>query len=462
MAGCVVLGLAVAGRAPAASAAPAALTFAPRAVVAEDRPYHDAALLPRRLIGAVDGTGVRMFVRATTTGGRPVNHPVAQAQYGLDLLNSYRRTHDGWYLSYAARQGKRLVDTHVESRGAWWYPYPFDFPLGSNLNMTMRRPWYSAMAQGQVLSLFVRLHQATGNSYWKIAADKTFLSLRLGYAAGVPWVTHRDGAGRLWMEEYPGPTPATSSRVLNGHLFTVYGLWDYWYLTRSAPAASLFDQSARTTHRYVLSGFRNRGWASSYGLRGDAPTEKYHVIHVNQLLHLHALSGSPVFATMAEVLHGDFTAPSVRATVSFAATAHTGVGFRSTSNGLVSRRKLVRLSAVSTAPADQRRRIGGQPGFWYRISTGALAGYWVQEAPGVRATRRPVATVNYFGARAVRMAPGSYRLFTTGRSRVIRLTAASGAPVTSTGWIDGRRAVLLSAGTGRGWWLPLGPGTTMR
>ncbi|GLY97746.1 D-glucuronyl C5-epimerase family protein [Actinoplanes sp. NBRC 103695] len=461
MAVCVLLGTATVARPPAASAA-AALTFAPRVVPAGARPYNDEAVFPRKLVGVVDGTGVRMFVRRATTGGRKVNHPVAQAQYGLSLLNSYRLTHDAWYLTYAARQGKRLIDTRVAARGAWWYPYPFDFPLGSNLNMTMRRPWYSAMAQGQALSLFVRLHQATGNAYWKVAADRTFASLRLGYAAGTPWVIHTDGNRKLWLEEYPGPTPATSCRVLNGHLFALYGVWDYWFLTRSAAAASLFNQAALTTHRYVLNNFRNRGWASSYGLRGDAPTEKYHVIHVNQLLHLHALAGAPVFATMAEVLQEDFSAPAVRATVTFAAAPHTGVRFLSTSNGAVTGRKLVRLNASSTAPVGMRRRILGQPGYWYRISAGVLAGYWVQEVPRIRATRRPVSTAAYFAIRSVRMAPGTYTLLTPGKTRTVRLTAAASARVSAFGWIDGRRAVLISAGSSSGWWLPLGVGTTMR
>jgi hypothetical protein len=165
---------------------------------------------------------------------------------------------------------------------------------------------------------------------------------------------------------------------------------------------------------------------------------------------------------MAEVLQEDFSAPAVRATVTFAAASHTGVRFLSTSNGAVTGRKLVRLSASSTAPAGMRRRILGQPGYWYRISAGVLAGYWVQEVPRIRASRRPVSTAAYFATRSVRMAPGTYTLLTPGRARTVRLTAAASARVSAFGWIDGRRAVLISAGSSSGWWLPLGVGTTMR
>jgi hypothetical protein len=379
----VAFALVLAGLVGAAGpAAAGAAVDTPRDVPAGARPYNDSVEAPRRLIGRVDAYGVRMFASAAYTGGRPMNHPVAQAQYGLQLINTYRRTHDAWFLNLAARQAQRLVDTHVESRGAWWFPYRFDFPLSSGLASVMHAPWYSAMAQGQALSLFVRLADATGQSRWRDDADEAFASLRLGYSATEPWATWRDTHGMLWLEEYPGTTTATSGRVLNGHLYATYGVWEYWRLTHSAVAASLFNAALATARRYVLTGFRNPGWASSYALRGDVPSEKYHGIHVNELLHMHALAGDPVFAEMAETLHDDFSAPIQESTVRFAAAAHTGVRFGSTTTGAVTARRTLRLRRASTAPVDRRRRIGGQPGYWYRVTAGPLARYWVPLGAG--------------------------------------------------------------------------------
>jgi D-glucuronyl C5-epimerase-like protein len=445
-----------------APAEAATTVFGPRVVPVNAWPYHDGGDLPKRNTGVVDGQGVRMFSSPDITGGRKMNHPVAQAQYGLALVNNYRRTHDTWYLDLAQRQARRLVDTHVESRGAWFFPYRFDFPLSSGINLTMRAPWYSAMAQGQATSLFIRLAKATGSAEWRRAADRSFASLRLGYAPGVPWVTHQDAAGRLWLEEYPGPTPATSARVLNGHIFALYGVWDYWNATRSPAAAALFGQATLTVYTYLLRWFRNPGWASSYSLRGDVPSEKYHNIHVNQLLHLQALSGQPVFAGMAEILHGDFTMPKVTTTIRFNRGSHVGVTFRSVTDGRVRARRTIALNAASSAPVDQRRRIGGQPGFWYHVTKGALAGFWVREYPGRQSTTTPVAVVPYYGRRSVILAKGSHLVYATGGPSVAKVSAASQTSVLKVGWIDGRFAVLISAGSLRGYWLPVTPRTTMR
>ncbi|MEV6488829.1 D-glucuronyl C5-epimerase family protein, partial [Actinoplanes sp. NPDC051633] len=349
----------------------------------------------------------------------------------------------------------------VESRGAWWFPYTFDFALASGMNLRLHRPWYSAMAQGQATSLFIRLAQATGDNSWRIAADRSFAALRLGISAAGPWVTHRDVNGRLWLEEYPSAPPSGSGRVLNGHVFAMYGAWDLWSVTRSAAAAAVFADAAATVKRYIRS-YRNAGWASSYALRGRSPTEKYHTIHVDQLLHLHAMTGDASFAAMAETLQADFPAPKQNAAVLLAAGQHTGVHFGSTKTGTVTDRRLIALRAPSVGTADLRRRIGGQPGYWYHLNAGSLRNYWVQEVAGVRATLAPVSTVNYLARRTVRLAAGTHTVCAARRCSVARLAAASNASIGSIGWIRGRRAVRVTSGQLRNWWLPLTSRTTVR
>ncbi|BFU46600.1 hypothetical protein KRMM14A1004_48370 [Krasilnikovia sp. MM14-A1004] len=435
--------------------------YLPHDVALAARPYNDGSPLPRRSVGRVDTAGVRMFASPVLTGGRPMNHPVGQAQYGLALLNTYRLTGDQWFLDMAARQGQRLVLTHVESRGAWWFPYRFDFPLASGLGRTMPAPWYSAMAQGQALSLFTRLAEVTGWARWRVAAAATFASLRLGYRAGAPWAVWRDGNAMLWLEEYPGPVPTASARVLNGHIFATFGVWDYWRSTRSAQAAAIFNDAVTTVRRYALDGFRNRGAASRYSLSAPNTSEKYHLIHTRQLMHLHALTADPVFAAMAETLQTDFPAPVQSARVLFRAGRHIGVMFRGVGDGRVTRRLAVTVSRLAVVPADLRRRIAGQPGYWYHLTAGPLRGYWVLEAAPARASLGPVAAVPYFGLRRVFLAAGTFTAYTAAGSRSISLHRQSSAPAAAAGWIRGLRAVQIGAGPLRGYWLPLSRATTL-
>ncbi len=88
-----------------------------RAVAAGDLPY--ALPEPREFFckGPVDASGVRLSQRQ----GVLRQHPVVQAQCGLELVEGFRASKDRAYLQRALKHAQRLVDTRVESRQAWWF-----------------------------------------------------------------------------------------------------------------------------------------------------------------------------------------------------------------------------------------------------------------------------------------------------------------------------------------------------
>jgi hypothetical protein len=176
----------------------------------------------------------------------------------------------------------------------------------------MTTPWYSGMAQGMTLSLFTRLHEVTGDSKWSTVADQIFHSLELNRSGTQPWVTFVDANGYLWFEEYAKNPPA---RVLNGHVFATFGMWDYARATRSAAAAALFDAAATTVAHY-LPQFRRPGAPSAYALRIPVQDPKYHGIHVQLLAMLARLTGAPAFADWSEKFREDFSLPRPKATPS--------------------------------------------------------------------------------------------------------------------------------------------------
>lgn len=113
--------------------------------------------------------------------------------------------------------------------------------------------------------------------------------------------------GYAWFEEYAGGTEPL--RVLNGHVFALFGLYDYAVLTGSAPAAALFD-AGLTTVMHHFDQFRVEGGISYYCLRADYCDEgfqnrKYHGIHTHQLATLSRLAGDSELRRMAESLAAD-------------------------------------------------------------------------------------------------------------------------------------------------------------
>ena len=71
--------------------------------------------------GVHDTHGTRMYLH----DGKQYDHPVAQAQYGLHLMESFRLTGNPQYLNRAKKQARRLVERRVPHAGGWFYPYRF-------------------------------------------------------------------------------------------------------------------------------------------------------------------------------------------------------------------------------------------------------------------------------------------------------------------------------------------------
>lgn len=269
------------------------------------RPFTDGVLLEGQLDQPADENGVRYYER----DGRRYDHPVALAQYGLAKLDEANTTGSVDSLRAAEANAARLTEVAVRKDGGWYFPYRFDFPLGGRQHETIRAPWWSAMAQGEALSLFVRLYETTGADRWKVAADRTFRTLDdVGPRTG-PWSVYVDARGYLWFEEYAGSTRPLV--VLNGHVFTLFGLWDYYQLTGSQRAAVLFDAGATTLREY-LPLFREDGEPSYYCLRQPLcrqklwQNKKYHGIVERQMRYLADMTDRPWFAREADRYARDY------------------------------------------------------------------------------------------------------------------------------------------------------------
>lgn len=222
--------------------------------------------------------------------GHTYPHPVAAEIYGLTAASAHN-------LPEELAAGRNLLGQSVKADGALWFPYRFDFALYGDASETLRAPWYSALAQGQALSLFVSLYQATHDAKWRAAADATFLSFR----TNTHRIVQRDGASYLWMEEYPHGR--SGEQVFNGHVTALTGLLDYWHLTGKGRP---FVEAALTTAQRYVATIRNPGAVSSYSLRNPGDRNPgYHEIHIEQLHALAAVTGLRYFERMADAFAAD-------------------------------------------------------------------------------------------------------------------------------------------------------------
>ncbi|MFE7132989.1 D-glucuronyl C5-epimerase family protein [Streptomyces sp. NPDC057638] len=423
------------------------------------RPWRDRDA-PRVDTAPHDIHGVRMF----ELDGRLYDHPVGQIQFGLQNITSYRRTGDLFYLNRARAQAKRLIDRRIEARGAWWFPYPFDWAHAVHTGLAYRAPWYSGMAQGEALSLFAQLIElpavdATERARYRAAADGAFASL-LKAGPRKPWVTARDGAGYLWIHEYPMDPPGTSDYTYNGYMFAALGLWDYVQLTGNALAERLFD-GALTALDVYFAAMRNKGWLSDYCLTHQIPTASYHPVHINLLRQLHWLSGSVRLAHLSDVLMDDHPHPKLGAgggTISLAAGRYTL--YRFSASGAVTASRAVTFSRDTAATASHRTRIKGG-GVHYLISSGAYQGWYVPEFyPRVylrgewfRSVYAPRRTATFPAQVSVECHKVAADGTITG-IRTVSFPHDSAAPFDRRSIVNGRPMVRITAGPLTGFWAP--------
>lgn len=268
--------------------------YRPKPVPAEALPDYQNYVIPLNApkTHPVDAQGVALWLH----NGHMLYHPLVIARYAISILHSYRIVHqDPAYLDRAEANANYLIVTAVRRDGALYFPYRFNYGLFGNPRDLMHAPWYSAMNEGAALTLFLRLYALTGEQRWRTAADSTFATFVQRRSNRRPWVVftaHPNHRRYLWLEEYPKNPP---TQPLNGHMYALFGVWEYARATGSAAAANVFDGAA-TTIRHQVDRFRVRGGISYYSLRVHAQYASYHCIHIGQLKLLTRMTGDPWFA----------------------------------------------------------------------------------------------------------------------------------------------------------------------
>jgi hypothetical protein len=168
--------------------------------------------------------------------------------------------------------------------------WPFKFELAK---YGLESGWCSAMAQGQVASVFLRRYRRTGDDGW---GDRALAALR-------PLVRESELVSQTWagrvLEEAPSDPP---SHILNGWVYALWGLWDAAIGLQDVRAAKEFGAGIATL-RAMLPAY-DIGWWTRYSLYPHVLTDLakpfYHRIHVLQLEMTARATGDADVASTAE------------------------------------------------------------------------------------------------------------------------------------------------------------------
>jgi heparosan-N-sulfate-glucuronate 5-epimerase len=241
--------------------------------------------------GPFDAAGIPLLDYRGALG--PQYNPIAIAQYGLGNYNCFCESGDQSRREKFLRVAEWLLaNLEPNPAGLWVWNHHFDWEYRTRLIA----PWYSALAQGQGISVLVRAHAVTGEDRFLEAARRALGPFLHAISSG--GVAYQDEAGRTWFEEYVVSPP---THILNGFIWGSWGLHDLALATGDETARHLFAEAVQTIrdnlHRY------DTGFWSLYELSGTRlpmiASSFYHQLHIVQLQVMHLLTGDALFEQYA-------------------------------------------------------------------------------------------------------------------------------------------------------------------
>lgn len=213
--------------------------------------------------GPVDNRGLPVV---RVPGGKMAHLPTVLIQKGLGhweaWLSSGKQSMQHWEAFLQLTQW--ALGAQDES-GGWkvWPPY-----FGSATP-------YSAMTQGEGISLFVRAYSVTGEQKYLEGARRALTLI----------ITPIDKGGTNWLspaglvlEEKPFEIPKT---ILNGWIFALYGLYDLTIIDGDRKAREASEATLKALIAYLDR--YNAGFWSFYDTSGTLASPFYHRLHIAQL-----------------------------------------------------------------------------------------------------------------------------------------------------------------------------------
>ncbi|ACM92804.1 D-glucuronyl C5-epimerase [Nautilia profundicola AmH] len=211
-------------------------------------------------------------------------YPIAIGQYALAIYHTYLETKS----NKDKERFKLLADWFInnQTKDGYW------LSSVEEKKYKLSKNWVSSMTQGRVISVLLRASQLFDDKKYEIAASKALDT----FSDSSKFINYFDN--NIFYEEYPS-TPG--SFVLNGMIFSLWGLYDYIRYNNNEKANIYFNNGINSLKSMI--DLYDLGYWSCYDLRHltwgekylNPATVHYHFIHINQLKVLGELIGEQIF-----------------------------------------------------------------------------------------------------------------------------------------------------------------------
>jgi heparosan-N-sulfate-glucuronate 5-epimerase len=234
------------------------------------------------------------YSKTTIQGMQSIEYnPGTIAQFALCFYNQYKSTGEEIYRDRFLTQLEWLMTHYVEDpdHHAVFWKHAFKIPQ-HDVNYT---GWASGLTQGVAISALLRGYQMTGNEAYLTAAGKAVNSMIVPLdQGGVAYLAGDD----LFFEEVP-----SGDHILNGNVFGLLGVYEYWLVTKSDSAKEMVDKNIATLKKWLPQ--FDLGFCSRYSLDQETfrnhwtiASPSYHDLHIDMLQILYDISGDNYFLEM--------------------------------------------------------------------------------------------------------------------------------------------------------------------
>jgi hypothetical protein len=237
--------------------------------------------------GLTDDSGLPIYKHR----GQPTRHPVIAMLYALGNCEINRKTKNADSRQKFLTVADWLMANQDEQGG--WKATVFMPKFG------LRSPFYSALIQGMGISTLVRAALISNDEKFSQAAVRALKLYQVDvHGGGISRIIN----GFVFYEEYPSEK---NYHVLNGFIYSLWGLLDLVRYNNNDPARQLWE-SGLATLTSILPKYDTGNWSLYHigdGMKNPA-TIAYHKIHIEQLKVMHAVTGQKVFMDYAQKWQG--------------------------------------------------------------------------------------------------------------------------------------------------------------
>ena len=208
-----------------------------------------------------------------TENGLDILFPIAIFQYGLGAYDLFLLKKENIFLD----KFKICVDWTFDNqqKDGSWNNFFFEQPDAP----------YSSMAQGEGVSLLVRAYKEYNDEKYFLAAKKAinFLITPIENGGTTKYVNNE-----VFLQEFTNkPT------VLNGWIFSLFGLYDYLKIVNDEKISDIYNRSVQTMIKHMKD-FDNGYW-SKYDINCIIASPFYHRLHIAQLKVMYEITGVIIF-----------------------------------------------------------------------------------------------------------------------------------------------------------------------